>query len=305
MSVKKLRIDGRNLKMIYVTKEGSRFPFSKGILARSLTITGLTLDERYEIVKEINKEFEESGRKEIPSKEIKEKVQNKLLNKGYKEEEKFYRVSRKIRYLERPILILIGGGPGVGKSTLSSELGHRLGINRIVGGDTVREIMRTMLSYELVPPLHESTFMTDKIVKAPFVSNKLIHGYDQQVSLVSVGINAVIYRGIKEGLNSIINGVHIVPGYLDLDKKDCCYIFQYILEVPDLDEHIERFKSRAEGSHRDPSRYIDRINKIREIQEYTIQQAIEHGAKVIKNKDMETTIRNIMEDVISNLESEV
>ncbi|MFW5928137.1 MAG: AAA family ATPase, partial [Thermoplasmatota archaeon] len=247
----------------------------------------------------------ESGRKEIPSKEIKEKVQNKLLDKGYKEEEKFYRVSRKIRYLERPILILIGGGPGVGKSTLSSELGHRLGINRIVGGDTVREIMRTMLSYELVPPLHESTFMTDKIVKAPFVSNKLIHGYDQQVKLVNVGINAVIDRGIKEGLNSIINGVHIVPGYLDLDKKDCCYIFQYILEVPDLDEHIERFKTRAEGSHRDPSRYIDRINKIREIQEYTIQQAKEHDAKVIKNKDMETTIRNIMEDVISNLESEV
>lgn len=291
--------------MIKVTKEGSKFPFSKGILARSLTITGLTLDERYDIVKEINKELEESGKKEIPSKKIKEKVRKKLLNKGYKEEEKFYRVSRKIRYLERPILILIGGGPGVGKSTLSSELGHRMGINRIVGGDTVREIMRTMLSYKLVPPLHESTFMTDKTVKAPFVSNKLIYGYDQQVSLVSVGINAVIERGIQEGLNTIINGVHVVPGYLDLDKKDCCYIFQYVLEVPDLDEHIERFRTRAEGSHRDPTRYIDKINKIREIQEYTIQQAKEHDAKVIKNKDLEYTIRNIMEDVISNLESEV
>lgn len=291
--------------MIQVTKEGSKFPFSKGILARSLTITGLTLDERYEIVKEINKELEESKRTEIPSKEIKQKVKEKLLSKGYKDEEKFYRVSRKIRYLERPILILIGGGPGVGKSTLSSELGHRLGINRIVGGDTVREIMRTMLSYELVPPLHESTFMTDKTVKAPFVSNKLIYGYDQQVSLVSVGIKAVIDRGIKEGLNTIINGVHVVPGYLDLDKRDCCYTFQYVLEVPDLDEHMERFRSRAEGSHRDPSRYIDRINKIREIQEYTIQQAKENNAKVIRNKDLESTIRNIMEDVISNLESEV
>ena len=291
--------------MIKVTKEDKKFPFSKGILARSLTITGLSLDDRYEIVKEINKELEDSGRTEIPSKEIKEKVKNKLLNKGYGEEEKFYRVSRKIRYLERPILILIGGGPGVGKSTLSSELGHRLGINRIVGGDTVREIMRTMLSYELVPPLHESTFMTDQTVKAPFVSNKLIYGYDQQVRLVSVGINAVIDRGIKEGLNSIINGVHVVPGYLDLDKKDCCYIFQYVLEVPDLDEHIERFRTRAEGSHRDPSRYIDRINKIRDIQEYTIQQAEENDAKVIKNRDLESTIRNIMGDVISNLESEV
>ncbi len=291
--------------MIDVVKEDSKYPFSQGILARSLNITGLSIDKIYEIVQEVNEEIESEGKKEIRSKEIKKIVRRKLLERGYEEEEKFYRVSREIRYLNRPLLIMIGGGPGVGKSTLSAELGHRLGINRVIGTDTIREIMRTMVTYDIFPNIHESTYMTDKSVSAPFVSNKLIYGYHQQMSLVNVGVKAVIDRGIEEGLNTIINGVHIVPGYLDLEENEDAWIFQYVLEVPDLDEHIERFKMRAEGSFRDPDRYIDRIEKIREIQEYTIEQAKENDARVVTNINMEATIRSIIEDIIKGLEEVV
>ncbi|MFP3871484.1 MAG: ATP cone domain-containing protein [Candidatus Natronoplasma sp.] len=284
-----------------VSKEGRKYPFSKGILASSLDITGLPLDEIYELVKEIDRELK--GVEEIPSKEIKEKVREKLLERGLEKEERFYRVSRQLRYLDRPLLIVVGGGPGVGKSTLSAELGHRLDITRIIGSDTIREIMRTMVSRELIPTLYESTFMTDQKVKAPFVKDRLIYGFDQQVSVVSMGVRAVIDRGIKEGLNTIINGVHIVPGYLDLDEReDDCFVFQYVLEVPDLEEHMERFVTRAQGSRRDPDRYINRIEKIREIQEYTIKRGKANGAKIIKNVSMEKTIREMMDDIITNLE---
>lgn len=291
--------------MIYVVKEDSKYPFSKGILARSLNITGLSIDKIYEIVQEVNEEIESKGKTEIRSKEIKKLVRRKLLDRGYEEEEKFYRVSREIRYLNRPLLIMIGGGPGVGKSTLSAELGHRLGINRVIGTDTIREIMRTMLTYDIAPNIHESTYMTDKSVSTPFVKNRLIYGYSQQVSMVNVGVKAVIDRGIKEGLNTIIDGVHLVPGYLDLEEYEGAWIFQYVLEVPNLDEHIERFKMRAEGSFRDPNRYIDRIDKIREIQEYMIEQAEENDARVVTNINMETTIRSIIEDLIKGLEKVV
>ncbi|MFW6040593.1 MAG: ATP cone domain-containing protein [Thermoplasmatota archaeon] len=292
--------------MIEVTKEGKRFPFSKGILARSLSITNLPLDEVYSIVKDIYRELERYQIDSIPSKQIKERVREKLLEKGYEEEERFYRISRDLRYLEKPILILIGGGPGVGKSTLSAELGHRLNTNRIIGTDTIREIMRTMISTNLIPSLHVSTFMTNSVVSEPFIDNALIHGFDEQVRLVSEGVNAVIKRGIKEGLNTIINGVHIVPGYLNTCKssKDS-FVFQYILEVPDMDEHIDRFKLRAEGSHRDPQRYIDRINNIREIQEYIKSQARKGGVMIIKNADIDTSIRLIVRDIIETLDGSV
>lgn len=291
--------------MIYVLKEDSRYPFSKGILATSLNITGLSIDKRYEIVQEVNEDLKEGDKTEVRSKEIKELVRKKLLNRGYEKEEKFYRISREIRYLDKPLLVLIGGGPGVGKSTLSAELGHRLGINRVIGTDTIREIMRTMLTYDIFPNIHESTYMTDKSVSAPFVSNRLIYGFDQQVSLVNVGIEAVIDRGIEEGLNTIISGVHIVPGYIDFADNENAWVFQYVLEVPNLDEHVERFKMRAEGSHRDPDRYIGRMDEIREIQDYTIQQARKNDVRVITNINMEPTIRRIIEDIIIGLEQVV
>ena len=292
--------------MIEVIKNGKKFPFSNGILARSLSITGLPLEVIYKIVRSIREELESEHIETIDSKKLKDMVREKLLENGCEGEERLYRVSREIRYLEKPLLILIGGGPGVGKSTLSAELGHRLGINRIIGSDTIREIMRTILSTNLIPSLHESTFMTHTVVKAPFIDNALIHGFDEQVRLVSEGLKAVIDRGMKEGLNTIVNGVHIVPGYLDLYKrKEQGFVFQYILEVPDLEEHIQRFKTRAEGSHRDPERYIERMNNIRGIQEFTIKQAKNEGVKVIKNRDMDKAIKFIVSDVIKSLEKEV
>ncbi len=283
-----------------VTKNEREYPFSKGILASSLEITGLSLEEIYEIVKEIDDELK--GKDQIPSKEIKELVRQKLLDRGLTEEEKFYRITRQLRYLDKPLLILIGGGAGVGKSTLSAELGHKLEITRIIGSDTIREIMRTMISQGLVPSLYESSFMTDKSVKKSFIENSLVYGFDQQVSVVSMGVKAVIERGIKEGLNSIINGVHIVPGYLDLQSREDCFVFQYVLEVPDIYEHQERFITRSQGSHRDPKRYIDKLNKIREIQKYIIKQGKNNGAKIIKNEDIDESIKLIMKDVIHNLE---
>ncbi|MFW6064018.1 MAG: ATP cone domain-containing protein [Candidatus Natronoplasma sp.] len=288
--------------MIEVTKEGTKYPFSKGILARSLSITGLTLDQIYEIVRDINKKIQEGEQNTISSKIIKRMVRRELLDRGYEEEEKFYRVSRKIRYLDKPLLVLIGGGAGVGKSTISSELGVRLGINRIVGSDSVREIMREMLPYEVIPALHESSFTTHKAVEASFVKNKLIYGFDQQVRLVSVGLKAIIERGIKEGLNTIINGVHLVPGYLDIESEKGSYAFQYVLDVSGQSEHEERFKMRAEGSHRDPDRYIENIDNIKKIQEYNIRQAEQNDARVLNNSDIESTIREIMTDIINKLE---
>ncbi len=288
--------------MIQVTKEEAKYPFSKGILARSLSITGLTLDQIYEIVRDINRKIEEDNQKTISSKKIKKMVSRELLDRGYEEEEKFYRVSRKIRYLDKPLLVLIGGGAGVGKSTISSELGARLGINRIVGSDSVREIMREMLPYEVIPALHESSFSTHKAVDAPFVKNKLIYGFDQQVRLVSVGLKAIIERGLKEGLNTIINGVHLVPGYLDIMSRKDSYVFQYILDVSDQNEHEERFRMRAEGSHRDPDRYIENMDNIERIQEYNIRQAEKNNARILINSDIESTIRKIMKDIINELE---
>ena len=48
--------------------------------------------------------------------------------------------------LDVPVVILIGGATGVGKSTIATQLAARLGIVRVVATDAIREVMRAMLS---------------------------------------------------------------------------------------------------------------------------------------------------------------
>ncbi len=62
-----------------VSKEGREYPFSKGILASSLDITGLPLGKIYEIVEEVDDELKDA--REVPSKKIKKKVREKLLER--------------------------------------------------------------------------------------------------------------------------------------------------------------------------------------------------------------------------------
>jgi 2-phosphoglycerate kinase len=286
--------------MRYVTKNGDRRPFSKGVLATSLDITGMSLDRRYEIVMEIDRELE--GVDEIPSKEIKRRVRRKLLDQGLDQEEKFYRVLRQLPYLEKPFVVMIGGVAGTGKSTISIRLAHLLDITRIIGTDTIREIIRNMVSEELVPTLHESSFAVDNAVNASFVGDPLMYGFNQQVDAVSTGIRAVIDRVVREGENAIIDGVHMVPGSLGMNDRTDCFGFQYVLELPDVEEHKKRFESRAQWSNRDPQRYIDRIDEIRALQDNIIEQAGENGATVLTNTSMDQTIREILEDLTTELE---
>lgn len=285
--------------MTHVLKEGNRYPFSKGILANSLAITGLPLEKRYEIVREIDRELDRG--EVVHAREIRQRVQRKLQERGLRKEEKFYMITRQLSELEKPLVILLGGTAGLGKSTLSVELAHRLQINRIIETDTVREIMRNMVSTELVPSLYQSSFNTDETVNSNLVEDPLIYGFNQQVDIVSTGVKPVIDRGVEEGVNSIVDGVHVVPGYLGMADRDDCHSFQYILEVPDEAEHARRFRARANTSDRNAGRYLENIEAIQTLQEYITEEGKRNGVKIITNEDVGRTIEEIMDDVTTEL----
>ncbi len=125
---------------------------------------------------------------------------------------------REVERLDVPLVILIGGTTGVGKSTIATQLAARLGIVRVVATDAIREVMRSMLSPELMPTLHTSSFHADLALREPGKSaDPLLLGFREQTAAVSVGINALIERAATEGTGIIIEGAHIVPGFLDLD----------------------------------------------------------------------------------------
>lgn len=295
--------------MLKVRKGNELYPFSKGILARSIVPTGMPIETVYEIVREIMDEVQSEGKEEINSDTIREMVSRKLKERGFGSKEKYYRISRKIDKIEKPVIILIGGAPGVGKSGISAELAHRLGIERFINTDAIREIMRYMIPQDLMPVLHTSSFQTDLSLSRPNPdsNNHLLFGYAEQTNLVCQGVRAFIKRMVKEGLKTIIDGVHLIPGHLQLKNEifEAAHVFHFILYLSDREEHIGRFHLRSRGSKRNPSRYIEAMDNIEEIQNYIKERAREHSVIGIENSDFEESIETIMKNITNSLEKEV
>ncbi len=292
--------------MTEVIKGNKRYPFSKGILAKSITRTGIPMSEIYEIVNDVQRKLKGKERNEVKSGYIKCLVCECLLARGYKTEERYYRITREVKYLNKPMVVMIGGSTGVGKSTIAAEVAHRLGITRSIGSDGIREVMRYMVPYYFMPILHESSFTAGKRLKSPYVKENLIFAFIQQVNSVAEGVHAFIKRGVTEGIHTMINGIHLVPGYIDLAKEmDDMFCFHYILHLSDVQNHIQQIYYRSEGSRRDPERYVEEINNIREIQTFVKKMAEEKGVMVVENDDIKKTISIIMDDIITTLEKEV
>lgn len=209
----------------------------------------------------------------------------------------------KISELKKPVIVLIGGVTGVGKTSIASEVSKKLGIDRFNNSDVIREIMRYMLPKEVVPTLHESSFTAGHVVNNPFIQKNVVYGFSQQSSLVSQGVLAYIRRNVKEGLNTIMNGVHLIPGYLDLGYNNGeVLLFEYVLHLENKERHIQRFYERSQGSKRDPEYYIQDISDIRKIQAYIKEQALKNEVMIIENVDFEQTVNTILKDIALSLE---
>src|SRR4051794_4052654 len=59
--------------------------------------------------------------------------------------------------LDRPLVIMLAGTAGVGKSTLATLLAHELGVTRVIATDAIREVVRAFFSLEHMPTVHCSS----------------------------------------------------------------------------------------------------------------------------------------------------
>jgi len=295
---------------VWVKVDDYKTPFSRGILARSIMRTGMTDLDAYDLAESIKEELIRSKKTEISPEEIFDITHSKLKGIDDKLAGK-YRLWREISMQKTPYIILIGGASGIGTTTVATELGHRLGIGRVIGTDSIREVMRKVLSKDLMPSLHVSSCEAWRYLKAPLPSefNRKIFGYQKQVERVTVGIEAIIERSMEEGLPVVIEGIHLLPGYLDKKITSKPNVFFYVLTINDEREHRLRFIARAREAHRLADKYLKNFEAIRAIQENIVEKAKANNIRVIENSDREQTINfmadSVMEQMITLLEKNV
>jgi 2-phosphoglycerate kinase len=280
-------------------------PFSRGILSKSLTSTGVGVEDAYNLVEELEEEISGYEGGEISADELMNLTYRKLRKHGYTKAATNYLVWRNVRKLKVPIIILIGGATGVGKSTVSTEIAFRLGINYTISTDTIREVMRRMVSTELMPVLSVSSFDAASIIDIPYgIADKDIYAFESQVSRVSIGIKAVLERAVKENINIIMDGVHLVPGYHSVDYGDAI-TFHFMLSVKDPEQHKDHFYARDMASQRSAERYVRNLDRIRKIQDFIMDRAAGYDVHIINNTNLEETSGNILEVVTDRLKEEM
>ncbi|MEO2066297.1 MAG: ATP cone domain-containing protein [Desulfurobacteriaceae bacterium] len=278
-------------------------PFSRGILASSIRSAGVDIKEAYEIAKEVYDYLVKRGLFRIKRSELRE-LTAKLLKKKLGEEfAQRYLLWRKAKRFDKPIIILIGGATGVGKSRLSAELAGILEINRIASTDSIREVMRKMVSKELSPSLHVSSYQAgDEIpyLKELPKEERVIYGFLDQSEKVLTGIEAVINRAIKENVSLVVEGIHLIPGIANKFKNKA-YVVHILLTTLDEEMHKSRFKSRERSSQRTSKKYLKNFKAIRRIQDFLYQKAKETNTPVIENIDFDQTRDKALEVITDRL----
>jgi len=203
------------VKMILVEGQvgGKKYrePFSKGVLARSLTRAEMDPNKAYTFASHIEAYLRKEGIQVITIDDLIQIVGEKLKDENRKIAEK-YGMWKRLRQCRDPLIILIGGASGVGTSSIAFEVANRLGIRNMISTDMIREVMRKIVSEELLPTIYESSYTAYRSLRIPPPPelDEVLIGFRDHVDTVSVGVDAVIERALKEGISIVIEGVHIV-----------------------------------------------------------------------------------------------
>ena len=285
---------------ILISDRETGLPYSKGLMASQVMVTGLSPVRAYQVAEAIEDRLVEMAGPSVTSEVLDGLTHDVLEETAGERYAKNYLRWREVEALDIPLVVLIGGTTGVGKSTIATQLAARLGIVRVVASDAVREVMRAMFSRELMPSLHASSFQAGSVLREPPGRDAAVVGFREQTSAVVTGLQALVERAAIEGTDIILEGAHIVPGFLDLSAwEDRILVVPVIVTVEDEDVHRSHFVARwTDHEGRPASRYLEGFDNIRRIQRFIKSQALSHGVPVIPNYDFDRSLAAVIDLVM-------
>jgi len=292
-------------------RDGSVTPFSRLEYQHGLETIGLNSDDAMELVATIHKHLVDKRIEMLPSKHLSE-----LTYRYLRKSEKLgpavahrWLVWRDFVNSGKPLIFLIGGTAGCGKSTIATMLASRLDIVRTQSTDMLREVMRTMMPEQLMPVLHTSSFTAwtalpgkpEAIQEVP--ETLLVNGYLSQADLLAVAIEAVIQRALRERVSLILEGVHIHPALVErLIENDDAIVMPVMLGVLKRKQLQRRIRGRgSDAPQRRASRYLEHFDEIWRLQSYLLSEADRANIPIIVNSHRDKVFSEVMRLTIETL----
>ena len=287
---------------IFISEQEHGLPYSKGLTASSLMATGLGPARSYAVANKVEQELLALGEERVAAERLRDLTLDVLRREAGEQYAEAFIKWQSVAELDIPLIILIGGATGVGKSTIATQLATRLGITRVVSTDAVRQVLRSAFTEEMFPTLYASSFEAGEAVRQPIPhsGDRLIIGFREQAAAVAVGAQALIDRAIEEGTDIILEGAHLVPGFLESIESEDAVIVPLLVTIEHEELHRSHFYLRArEPRGRSGDRYLAAFKKIRRIQKYMINSAMMRSVPIVEHDDLDNTLSKIIDQVIT------
>ena len=285
------------------TDDGQFAAFSPSRYMSDLEAIGLTPEEALSIVDEVSAHLLRRNKPDVSSKYI-AKITYRILRKSENLGKKVaYRwlVWRDFIHSGRPLVFLLGGTAGCGKSTIATRLASRLEIARMQSTDMLREVMRTMIPREAEPILHKSSYtawqeLPEEIQDTEDKHQRIYTGYCRQAEILSVAIKAVIHRALHERVSVIVEGVHFHPTIIKkIIEPGDALVVPVMLAVLKRKALQSRIKGRSTNvPQRRADRYLEHFESIWQLQTFLLSESDAAAVPIISNTDKDDVFREIM-----------
>ncbi len=200
----------------------------------------------------------------------------------------------------RTAAILVGGIPGVGKSSISGYVAKELGIDLVLSGDYLREFIRPFSEYDEFKPLQSSVYDSWSIFGEKSREN-IEQGFLLQARIINRGVSAVLRRSISNGEPLIVESLYFVPSQLDPDLLE--KILPVYIYISDKDLHTKRLNERQEYTHfNSPGQRLSKqLDTYRVMMDYSLKECSEFGVPTFDNKDYLNTRELILNHIRKKL----
>lgn len=299
---------GAPLRPMVRERDGSLVPFSELSYRRCLEAAGVGTEQASAMAREILEHLSQRRRRVVRVQALGRLTHawlRRTLGPGFARR---FLVWADYNRRGTPVLILVGGTAGCGKSTLATDLATRLDIVRTQSTDMLREVMRMLIPERLLPVLHRSSFRAWEALPAPVRADLdedalLETGFHGQAELLAVPSEAVTRRALAERVSLILEGVHVEPA-LQARLRDASEALVVPLMLAVLKP--KQLRGRISGRGRDApqrraERYLQNFDAIWRLQGHLLDEAERFGIPIVVNDQRDRAVQEAMGLVVDAL----
>ena len=192
---------------------------------------------------------------------------------------------------EVPKVILLGGSPGSGKTTLANMLVRRLGLNHHISTGFIRSSISPWLPEAEKHLMSMHAFDVGEALADPPQdgTSRVFQGVLHQAMVLKPSIEACVQRAIREGMGLVLEGSHMIPGVLGPAETSASFLC--VLDVPDRDVLLDRALSEAHVHRRLSD---EQLARLLQLQVDLVNRARARGVPVVMNDRLEDALDRLV-----------